>query len=500
MRRSPALEAIWASGRYIGNNRANAYVTVNPTWHLAEDHSSASEVYAWWRVPFRRWAGTGSDIEVPRQVIKSIQIDRSITEDAGQCQLTIKNVNPSGGPNIAGQGHFSLRQASSPTGRPQSGWGNLTYPGTSASYGHFGPGSMFKTYEGYGGYNLSRSAALAAGNVVPTGVWIIDDTNVNSSGDLVCIARDLGSLLVDAKMYPPFMPDGCYPTQFYSETWNTEVNGDPEGFFPTVTNYRDIMNVCELIALWAGFHAPDGSGVLGHIEDTGIDLPAPIKHDFFDKKPLIDVIKELLKIVGYRAWVDQEGGLRMTSQNIWRAGNRLYNGGETGGRFTISELQTLTDFTAGWSRRNDRSHITASQGNPEIEKGVKHATWVAAEHDYRSQLRGVVNPAFFHMEKDLPLEDMTKLVELTAIRAWWSRHNGQIQAMANPLIDPDDQHQVVESTTWNTFLHRVKSISTTHTPDDGNYFMTIQSNWMGTVDSGWYVEVTEDGHVRYNAG
>ena len=54
MRRSGALESIWASGLYLGDNRANAYVTVNPTWHLEEDSSSSAAVYEPERMPGRR--------------------------------------------------------------------------------------------------------------------------------------------------------------------------------------------------------------------------------------------------------------------------------------------------------------------------------------------------------------------------------------------------------------------------------------------------------------
>lgn len=502
MRRSGALESIWASGLYLGDNRANAYVTVNPTWHLEEDSSSSAAVYEPERMPFRRWAGTGSDIEVPRSVLKSIQINRSITEDCAQLTLTIKNAAPGGGPNIDQQGYFALRQQrSDPSwGKASTAWGSLAYPGTSASYGYLGPGSLIKTYEGYGGYNLSRSAALGAGNVVPTGVWIVDDTNLTANGDISVIARDLGALLVDQTMYPPFMPDDCYPLQFYSASWNEDINGDPDGFVPTETNYEDLINIPELVALWAGFHAPDGSGVLGHIEQTGIDMPAPFKADFFDKKQPIDVIKEILKIVGYRAWVDQEGGLRMTSQNIWQAGNRLYDGSETGACFTIHERKMLTAFTSSWTRRADRSRVIVSQGNPAIEDGVKHATWDSTQDARKNQLRGANYPAFWQLDKDIPKEDMTILAELTAMRMWFARHGGQITAWANPLIDPDDQVKVVEATTWDTFLHRVQSMSTTNDIETGKYEMTLTTNWMGPDNAGWYIEINEDGHVIYNGG
>lgn len=508
MRRSAALESIWNSGLFISNNRANAYVTVNPSWHLAKDSSSSASVYEPERMPFRRWADTGADIDVPRSIVKRIDITRSITEDCGQLNLTIKNAAAGGGPDIDSQGYFSLRQGEGDAswGKTGSDWGKITLPGESVSYGHFGPGSMVKTYQGYGGYNLGLGAALGAGYVVPTGVWIIDDTNISANGDLVVIARDLGSLLIDQTLYPKFMPDACYPLQFYSKTWNEEVNGDPDGFVPTETNYDDLINIAELMALWAGFHAPDGSGVLGHVEETGIDSPAPFKAEFFDKKQPIDVIKEVLKIVGYRAWVDQEGGLRMTSQNIWQAGNRLYDGSQTGTCFAIHERHVLTGFTGSWTRRSDRSHIIVSQGNPAIEDGVKHATWDTTEtgdasgppEQRRVQLRGATYPAFWQLDKDIPIGDMIMMAELTGIRMFFARHGGRITAWANPLIDPDDQVKLVEATSWDHFLHRVQSMSTTYDAETGEYTMDLTTNWMGPIDSGWYIEITDDGHVRYN--
>lgn len=880
MRRSGALESIWNSGRYFGNNRSNAYVTVNPTWTLANDYSSSSSVYQWWRVPFRRWAETGTDIEVPKNVLKTISINRAMDQDAGQLTLTIKNVHPDGGPNLEGQGYFSIRQ-----GAPQAG---ARWPGHAATawgawgggdgdfhYGYLAPGCMIKTYQGWGGYDLSRSAALSAGNVVITGVWIIDDVNETATGDLSVSARDLGSLLVDQVMYPDFLPDGCYPTQFYSATWNQETNDDAAGFYPTATNYSDlcldtetevftqrgwlrhdqvragdrtlsidpetwksewaeILNVYErdgvhdmvrmvgtshdsfateghkwlveakhgkrsfvtardlntnhyipiaasrsdlpltrtvpdefvelmgwfwtegyirgrgveisqsstanpglvdridaamtrmygppgrvgrrgeltnemvekarlmleegvsaygvcktigisditlgrwrdagfdmgyaqwgrhvrpsgtvvwnlsstiaakfleyapakvlnpeflcsltqgqldllidvsmladghtnkegsrvltqaseerlsaftylcslagyatstsftsgtgrgasdtwsatilkqkhvnpvaasrspsprmevtreqyegivwcpstkhrnwlarrngkvyftgncdivqLVALWAGFHAPSQDGMLGLLETTGIDSPAPFKADFFDKKTPIDVIKALGEIVGYRAWVNPEGGLHWTSQNTWQAGNRTYGGGYVPFAFDIDEYKTLMDFTGSWTKRADRSNVIVSQGNPAIMEGVKNANFNTNTAIVKNQLHGMKSPAFFPLDRDVPLKEMVTLAELTGLRMWFARHRGTLAAVANPLIDPDDQVRVFEKTTWETYLHRVRSVSTEYDEQSGHYTMNLDLMWVGPDNSGWQVTVGPEGHVNYNGG
>ena len=105
-------------------------------------------------------------------------------------------------------------------------------------------------------------------------------------------------------------------------------------------------DIVELLALWAGFHMPDKSGLMGLREDAGIDSPSVFKADYFDKKFAIDAIQEILKIVGYRVWVNPEGGLHITSQNIWQAGNRDYNGGHTSFCHEVDELETLTAITS----------------------------------------------------------------------------------------------------------------------------------------------------------
>lgn len=505
MRRSAALETIWNSGMYIGDNRSNAYVTVNPTWELANDYTSSSNVYQWWRVPFRRWADTGTDIDLPRSVLKSISIQRGLDEDCAQLTLTIKNVNPDGGPDIPNQGYFSLRQNDTASmarwpDKTPSAWGTYGGTGENFRYGHLAPGVLIKTYQGWGGYNLTRSAAVSAGNVVITGVWIVDDVNETTTGDLTVVARDVGALLVDQVMYPPFLPDGCYPTQFYSATWNEEVNDDPMGYWPTVTNYEDLKDIVELIALWSGFHHPDLSGAIGLLEATGIDSPAPIKADFFDKKPPIDPIKALGEIVGYRTWVNPEGGLHWTSQNIWQAGNRDYNGSYTNFAFAIDEMKTLMDFTSSWSKRADRSHFIVSQGNPEIAAGVKHATLTVANQNYHSQLHGMQSPAMYPLDRDIPIKDMTTMAELTGIRMWFARHRGSLTAVANPLIDPDDQVLVWEATTWERFLHRVRSVSTEYDEQTGKYTMNLELMWVGPDNSDWSIQVNDDGHVSYQSG
>lgn len=505
MRRSAALESIWNSGRYFGNNRSNAYVTVNPTWTLANDYSSSSSVYQWWRVPFRRWAGTGTDVEVPKNVLKTISINRAMDQDAAQLTLTIKNVHPDGGPNLAGQGHFSIRQGSPQAGARWPGhtateWGAWGGGDGDFHYGYLAPGCMIKTYQGWGGYNLSRSAAVSAGNVVITGVWVIDDVNETSNGDLTVSARDLGMLLVDQVMYPDFLPDGCYPTQFYSATWNEEVNDDAAGFYPTATNYADLSEIVELIALWAGFHAPSQDGMLGLLESTGIDSPAPFKADFFDKKTPIDVIKALGEIVGYRAWVNPEGGLHFTSQNTWQAGNRTYGGGYVPFAFDIDEYKTLMDFTGSWTKRADRSNVIVSQGNPAIMEGVKNANFNTNTSIVKNQLHGMQSPAFFPLDRDIPLKEMVTLAELTGLRMWFARHRGTLSAAANPLIDPDDQVRVFEKTTWETYLHRVRSVSTEYDEQTGHYTMNLDLMWVGPDNSGWQVTVGPEGHVNYNGG
>lgn len=185
---------------------------------------------------------------------------------------------------------------------------------------------------------------------------------------------------------------------------------------------------------------------------------------------------------------------------MFAAGNLDYNGSRTNFAFDIDELKHIQSWTSAWTKRADRSNVIVSQGNPEITAGVKHANFNTNTSIVKNQVRGMVSPAFFQLDRDIPLKEMVTMAELTGLRMWFARHRGTVQASANPLIDVDDQVRIWEKHTWETYLHRVRSVSTTQDTGQGTYTMNLELQWVGPDNSGWEVTVDSAGHVNYNGG
>jgi hypothetical protein len=212
---------LWVSGGpFVGTNRANGYVTVEPGWSLHEtadiDPLSPYGVV-------RSWFGTPTTIyEVPN--VKTIQIERSLDADASSCTFTIVNqkmdANNSYDPfkiagfqfSIGNPGYYSPTRGD--TSLAASRWGQLPNDWN----GILAPNALVRTYEGYGGYSenvpVSLTTALAAGNVVQTGTWLIDTVTMDSTGIISVACRDMGKLLIDQFAYPPLVPEGRMPLTF----------------------------------------------------------------------------------------------------------------------------------------------------------------------------------------------------------------------------------------------------------------------------------------------
>lgn len=67
------------------------------------------------------------------------------------------------------------------------------------------------TYQGYASPDTTLEEALAAGSLIMTGVWLLDDILVTTNGRLKLVGRDLAKLLIEEKLYPPVVPGALYP-------------------------------------------------------------------------------------------------------------------------------------------------------------------------------------------------------------------------------------------------------------------------------------------------
>ncbi len=217
MRTVPStLLNLWRQGGpFIGDAGApHGRVTVEPTWRLRENFSVATSDPG--KLPFRwfqRLDNSQTEVEVPN--IKSIGIDRNLDVDAATCNIEIYNQwmdgNMVSGDNpyeLGSPGYFSWNyggpDAQARWGHPQNVWNNILIPN-----------ALLRTYQGYGGKSKTITQAVNDGNILLTGVWLIDEVTVGTDGLLKLKCRDMMKLLIEQQLFPPLMPRGKYPLAYY---------------------------------------------------------------------------------------------------------------------------------------------------------------------------------------------------------------------------------------------------------------------------------------------
>lgn len=216
------------TGRFIGSNRPSGRVTVEPDFMLKMTIPTYGDTL---RGPYRYYvdaADTRVEVEVPQ--IKSIQIDRSLSQDIATCKIVMYNQFHNGNsimPELASQlgkpGYFWPR-------RGESSESNLLWNQTAATGATLRdgtvddnfewtnvliPNALLRTYSGYGGHDLSIDGALAADNIMMTGVWLIDRISGGTDGTILVECRDVGRLLLEQIVFPPLVPDSLYPLEYF---------------------------------------------------------------------------------------------------------------------------------------------------------------------------------------------------------------------------------------------------------------------------------------------
>lgn len=238
MRDVPAtIKNAWDQGRFIGDQRAVARVTVqHPTMKL--HHYALRSTFRWKQASEikdigidvlidpskgervnqtyanflfgRGGKGVGKPMEL--QNVTQVQWNRSIDSDVADCTITAVNSRIIGpdGETIEGQfdtpGYYSYGRGATKFSR--SRWGQEK----NQFFGMLVPDNIIRTYEGYGS-DMSIAPELDP-HMVQTGVWIIDDVSFGADGSLSIKCRDIGRILLDQMFYPPLIP-----RQFYDNQW-----------------------------------------------------------------------------------------------------------------------------------------------------------------------------------------------------------------------------------------------------------------------------------------
>lgn len=215
MRTLPALmQTILDGGIFVGDRRPSSRVTVEPDWYLNLESDGCGNLEVdkrpirW----FQRADNSQLEVEVPN--VLQIDLDRGIDNAAAACTIVIKNqkMRINGAPVSPGElgqpGYFTFSRGDSPESTAR--WGH-----TRNDWNHvLVPNALLRTYEGYGGHEKPLAQAIADGNVMLTGVWLVDEIRVGTDHRLQMTCRDMMKLLIEQQLYPPLIPLSRYPLDY----------------------------------------------------------------------------------------------------------------------------------------------------------------------------------------------------------------------------------------------------------------------------------------------
>lgn len=227
MRTAPLIHARWSQGGpFHGvDGKAHTRVTVQDPWddilENPENSIFATSEFIGLMVErgyplrwFQRYDNSQNEREVPN--IKKVTIDRSIDADAGTCSIEIYNqqmyVNgeaPLNATELGQPGYFTPGRGGSI--QLQARWGLIANEWEDS----LTTNAILRTYQGYGGTTKTIDQAVADGNIMLTGIWLIDRIEVNSSGMMTLSCRDMMKLLIEQQLYHPIVPSSRYPLRYY---------------------------------------------------------------------------------------------------------------------------------------------------------------------------------------------------------------------------------------------------------------------------------------------
>lgn len=272
--------------------------------------------------------------------------------------------------------------------------------------------------------------------------------------------------------------------------------------------------------LWSGFMLKEGNTnlgptekpeVLGLIEGTGVKTDDHISGDKFDKKTIMDAIKEIAEVVAYDFRITEEGGAYFASSNMWRAGNFDENGqniyvvgdsytrcdeGDTDAQPFIPEVHediNLLEYSVTLSSAEKRSEFiigneAPNPRDPSQTGFVRHVPPVAKEQVLPGvpAMRNIQRPGIWVAGLFENQEENKLMAEMIGLRAWFSQRTASTTCTGNPCISPGDQVRIIEQNTSESFIHYVSGLDTSMNLSEGSFTMSLQTHWLGDADN-WVI-------------
>jgi len=267
------------------------------------------------------------------------------------------------------------------------------------------------------------------------------------------------------------------------------------------------------LCLWAGFTfydasiASDEPGLFGEIESTGIYTDTIVTADKFDKRPLLDIIKELCEVVAYKFSIREDGGVKITSPNMWRSGNwdedgaRIYVDSGTYDRIDendvgavefvpiVDELVDMLGFSATLDSESMRSEIIIgtdmpSAKDPSLTNFIRFTPRSGTEEVAPGiqTLRNIPRVGLWISQIFTNPEEMALMAELISLYAWFSERTASTSCVANPCLQVGDQIKLYERYTSESFNHYISGINSSHDLQTGVWTYSLTTHWLGDKD------------------
>jgi hypothetical protein len=195
---------------------------------------------------------------------------------------------------------------------------------------------------------------------------------------------------------------------------------------------------------------------------------------FFDKLPCQDPLTKLKEIVGYLMYVGDEGEIHWHEANFWESGNFLPDHTHTATVPIIDERVHLTAYQVSTPDRDLRSEIIISSEDPDL--GIAGTITTSFTPSTATELRGLVRPAMWVNEAFVDSATQQTMAELIALHIYFKSRLGTVTCIGNPMIQIDDQVQILERETFETNVHYVRRIHRTHDRKTGRYTMDLTTN------------------------
>lgn len=321
----------------------------------------------------------------------------------------------------------------------------------------------------------------------------------------------------------------------------TEIPGN-------ITDYTDII---KLFLAWSGFYWPkgriaaddtvgwlgldsdpansdplflrddwggEGGRAWGDFMDSGaypVDPPC-IPADYWDNKSVMDGINQIKEILGFIGYVDSTGGFVWRPPNIWKTGNFVSGQGYQGETSIpiITEENVLLDFGVTIDDAALRSEIIVVQKDPDPEgtmiwgsfvpdwAGDGYPQTVGGQVGQVSDLSLLAGQVRTMLVADYPfgqgLDDpekaraeVGKFAYLVALWIHWTYRKTKFRIPGMPALEPDDQVQIFERITSETYIHYLLGVNSVMDMDAGTWYMDIDTHWLGNgPDAEWHVSAS----------